>query len=108
MNNATTTATTMSPLWILLVEYAIGETQYTHLLLADVFDVEGAVLEPTSYDDVMTPMSLLTKQLMNGKSNANYVALIEAIQQKDADLYVRGEDEIGIILGRTQEEMESP
>jgi hypothetical protein len=87
--------------WILQVEYAIGETQYTQLLLADIFDVEGEVLVSTAYDTVMTPMPLLTKQLLNRQSNTKCMALIEAIQRKDTDLYLRGEDGIGIALGRT-------
>jgi hypothetical protein len=82
---------------ILLVGYTIGEMQYTRLLLADVFDVKSEELEPMAYDAALTPVALITKQMMNGLADIKYVA----------NLYLRGEDGIDIALGRLQDEMES-
>jgi hypothetical protein len=57
-----------------IVTYAVGEIQHTKLLLSDVYDAENQFVEHNAYDLIMGPMALLTKQMMNGKNNAKYIA----------------------------------
>jgi hypothetical protein len=64
-------------------------------------------VEHNAYDLIMGPMALLTKQMMNGKNNAKYVALEEAIKRRDADIYLRGSDRIDIAVGRSQSELQA-
>jgi hypothetical protein len=90
-----------------LVTYAVGEIQHTKLLLSDVYDANNQVVEHNAYDLIMGPMALLTKQMMNGKNSAKYVALEEAIEHRDADIYLRGSDRIDIAVGRSQSELQA-
>jgi hypothetical protein len=90
-----------------LVTYAMGEIQHTELLLSDIYDADNQLVEHNAYDLIMGPMALLTKQMMNGKNNAKYVALEESIKRRDADIYLRGSDRIDIAVGRSQSEIQA-
>jgi hypothetical protein len=90
-----------------LVTYAMGEIQHTELLLSDIYDADNQLVEHNAYDLIMGPMALLTKQMMNGKNNAKYIALEEAIKRRDADIYLRGSDRIDIAVGRSQSELQA-
>jgi hypothetical protein len=90
-----------------LVVYAVGQTQYTKLLLDDIYDVDKQLMMEESYELIVRPMSLLTKQMMNGYHSAKCDALEEAIGRQDADIYLRGSDGIDIAVGRTQSELQA-
>jgi hypothetical protein len=87
--------------------YAVGEVQYTKLLLEDIYGADNQFLKHNTHYSIVTPMAMLTKQMTNGKSNVKYVALKEAIKRRDADIYLRGSDGIDIAVGRTQSELEA-
>jgi hypothetical protein len=44
---------------------------------------------------------------MNGQPNDKYTALVEAIHRKDVEIYLRGTDDIDIVVGRSQEELKA-
>jgi hypothetical protein len=90
-----------------LVTYAVGEIQHIERLLSDIYDADNQLVEHNAYDLIMGPMALLTKQMMNGKNNAKYIALEEAIKRRDADIYLRGSDRIDIAVGRSQSELQA-
>jgi arsenate reductase-like glutaredoxin family protein len=60
------------------------------LLLDDIYDVDKQLMMKEAYELIVRPMSLLTKQMMNGYHSAKYDALEEAIKRQDADIYLRG------------------
>jgi hypothetical protein len=93
---------------MVLVVYAVGKTQYTKLLLEDIYDADKQFLKHNAHDLIIVPMSLLTNHMMNGKNYAKYAALGEAIKRWDADTYLRGSDGIDMAVGRTQSELEAP
>jgi hypothetical protein len=90
-----------------LVVYAVGETQYTKLLLEDIYDADKELLKDNAHDLIIVLMSLLTKQMMNGKIYPKYTALGEVIKCRDRDNYLRGSDRIDVAAGRTQSELEA-
>jgi hypothetical protein len=53
-----------------LVVYEVGITQYTKLLLDDVFTVDTGSMIDEAYDVIVSPMLALSKQMMNGQPNA--------------------------------------
>jgi hypothetical protein len=90
-----------------LVVYAVGQTQYMKLLLDDIYDVEKQLMVDEAYELIVCPMSLLTKQMMNGYHIAKCDALEEAIKPHDADIFFRGSDGIDIAVGREQSEQKA-
>jgi hypothetical protein len=90
-----------------LVVYAVGQTQYTKLLLDDIYDVDTQLMMEEAYELIVRPMSLLIKQMMNGYHSAKCDALEEAIGHQDADIYLHGSDGIDIAVGRTQRELQA-
>jgi hypothetical protein len=90
-----------------LAVYAAGATHYTKLLLEDVFDVDTVNMAYDAYNVMVSPMTTLAKQMMNGQTNAKYTALVEAIHRRDVDMYLRGITDIDIAVGRSQEELEA-
>jgi hypothetical protein len=91
----------------MLVVYAVGQTQYTKLLLDDIYDVNKQLMMEEAYELIFRPMSLLTKQMMNGYHNAKCDAPEEAITHQDADIYLRGSEGIDIAVGRAQRELQA-
>jgi hypothetical protein len=85
----------------------MGQTQYTQLLLDDIYDVDKQLMMEEAYELIVRPMSLLTKQLMNGYHSAKCDALNEEIEHQDADIYLRGSDGIDIPVGRAQSELQA-
>jgi hypothetical protein len=69
-----------------LVMYAVGQTQFSKLLLQDIYNVESQSMERNAYDMIIGPMALLSKPMMVGQNNAKYTALYEAIQRHDVDI----------------------
>jgi hypothetical protein len=90
-----------------LVVYAVGQTQYTKLLLDDIYDVDKQLMMEEAYKLSVRPMSLSTKQMMNRYHSAKCDALEEAIKRQDADIYLRGSDGIDIAVGRAQSELQA-
>jgi hypothetical protein len=48
-----------------LVVYAVFVTQYLKLLLEDVFDVDTGTMAYNAYDVIASPMSVLSRHMMN-------------------------------------------
>jgi hypothetical protein len=95
----------VGPRTVLFV-YAVGQTQYTKLLLDDIYDVDKQLMMEEAYELIVHPMSLLTKHMMNGYHIAKCDALEEASKRQDADIYLRGSDRIDIAVGRAQSELQ--
>jgi hypothetical protein len=85
-----------------LVMYAAGQTQFSKLLLQDIYNVESQSMERNAYDMITGPMALLSNQMVVVQNNATCTALDEAIQRHDVDIYLRGSDGIDIADGRGQ------
>jgi hypothetical protein len=71
---------------MVLVVYAVGQTQYKKLLLEDIDNADSQLMQHNDYDIIIAPMALLTKQMMNGHNNANCVILEGVIKLRDADI----------------------
>jgi hypothetical protein len=92
---------------MVLVVYTVGQTQYTKLLLDDIYDVDTQLMVDEAYELIVHPMPLLTKQMMNGYHSAICDTLEEANTRQDADIYLRGSDGIDITVGRAQSELQA-
>jgi hypothetical protein len=57
---------------MVLVVYAVSETQCTKLLLEYIYDADKQLLNHNAHDFIIVPMLLLTKQMMNGNNYAKY------------------------------------
>jgi hypothetical protein len=91
-----------------LVMYAVGQTQFSKLLLQDIYNAESQSMERNAYDMIIGPMALLSKQMMVGQNNAKCTALDEAIQRHDVDIYLCGSDGIDIAVGRGKSGLQTP
>jgi hypothetical protein len=76
-----------------LVVFAVGKTQYTKLLLEEIYDMDKQILQYDAYDSIVSPMALLVKKMTN--------ALEEAIKRHDTDIYLHGSDSIDLVVGHT-------
>jgi hypothetical protein len=90
-----------------LVVYAVSETKYTKLLLEGIYDTDKQILQHSDYYSIVSPMKLLVKQMMNGKSRTQCIALVEVIKRQDTDIYLRGSDGLDLAVGHTQSELEA-
>jgi hypothetical protein len=90
-----------------LTVYIVGQTQYTKLLLEDIYDVDKQLMMEEAYELIVHPISLLTKHMMNGYHSAKCDALEEAIKRQYADIYLRGSDGIDIAVGRAQRKLQA-
>jgi hypothetical protein len=53
-----------------LVMYEVGQTQFSKLLLQDIYNVESQIMERDAYGMIIGPMALLSNQMMIGQNNA--------------------------------------
>jgi hypothetical protein len=74
------------------VVYAVGQTQYTKLILDDIYYVDKQIMVDEAYELIVRPMSMLTKQMVNGYHSSKFDSLEEAIKRQDADIYLHESD----------------
>jgi hypothetical protein len=95
------------PETIVLITYAVGTTQHYSLLLSDVYNVAGGILDESAFHSILSPLRLYETEIVQGWTLSQVEALGEAMSRDDAIISLRHNDGIDIKLGSDQTQLET-
>jgi hypothetical protein len=95
------------PETIVLITYAVGTTQHYSLLLSDVYNVAGDILDESAFNRILSPLRLYETEIVQGWTMSQVEAFGEAVSRNDAVISLRRNDGIEIKLGSDQIHLET-
>jgi hypothetical protein len=77
------------PETIVLITYAVGTMQHYSLLLSDVYNVAGDILDEGAFNSIISPLRLYETDISQGWTMSQVEALGEAMSRDDVVISIR-------------------